>query len=69
MGYSFKSNAWKQLGESSSGAPILSMKGNTIGMYVVSTSDSDSLNVKHWALRLNLVRDCLEKIFEVPAVK
>ncbi|KAL1810357.1 hypothetical protein ACET3Z_027347 [Daucus carota] len=61
------SNAWKQLGESSSGAPILSMKGNTIGMYVVSTSDSDSLNVKHWALRLNLVRDCLEKIFEVPA--
>ncbi|KAK1387345.1 hypothetical protein POM88_015523 [Heracleum sosnowskyi] len=54
------------LGESSSGAPILSMKGKAIGMYVGSSSDSDALDVKHWALRLNSVRDYLEKIFEVP---
>lgn len=56
-------------GDSSSGAPILSMKGKLIGMYVGSSSDSDALNVKHWGLQLNSVRDCLEKIFEVPEVK
>lgn len=55
-------------GESSWGAPILSMKGKAIGMYVGSSSDSDALNVKHWALRLNSVRDYLEKIFKFPEV-
>ncbi|KAL6494884.1 hypothetical protein OROGR_031684 [Orobanche gracilis] len=53
-------------GEGSSGAPVLSMEGKAIGIYVGSNSESDALNIKYWALPLNSVRDYLEKIFNVP---
>ncbi|KAK1387334.1 hypothetical protein POM88_015512 [Heracleum sosnowskyi] len=42
------------LGESSSGAPILSMKGKAIGMYVGSSSDSDALDFKHSGFTIEL---------------